>query len=619
MANGSRRHSDSCHVATLSVVTGHSEDYILGRMFASCLRLRNSLAGNARHRIFRLMQNAEYRILQNELRSILRQEKPDAARKKAVTTRLAEIRTAYGLGSYYQFAECIAPIRRKYFKKKHVPSHVAQTIAADVWSGVEKVLFGNGKMLSSKNEHNFLSIRGKSNDVSITFNPVTMRLCVGDLQLAVRAKDDAYTAEALAAMRASFESERAGRGALPGCIRYCTIRRHLVNDNGAVRYAYRLLVTCDGPAPKRKALAPATGRESRTAAIDPSMAMMALCDSDGDTAFLLLDGKNPVAKAMMKNTAQRMDASRHATNPERYSADGTFDRSSVNARTGGKEMNRSAHYVDLYMRRKLQLQKQSENLKGRRAALCNTLVRTYGTIRTEGMRYVALSARTKDVRFVKGGRIASKSRFGSTIQRFAPASFLAELRRKAEASGTTFEEINPWTLKASQYDPTDGQNHKHKLSERIYALSDGTAVQRDLMAAFTILHSQKVIARDAKGRTTAADLPDREAMLECLPAFIDSMRRTMNRAATDQRELPPATGAGAWTAPQGTGKGFSPVDVPHCAEGEIPALQRACGGGPKGRRGTPGSAESIQKQGGRQPSGNPTALAVGVVSAIPTP
>lgn len=577
MAKGTKRLSDSCHVVTMNIVTGHSEDYILGRMFASCLRLRNSLAGNARHRIFRLMQDAEYRTLQQELRSILRQEKPDAARKKAVTARLSGIRTAYGLGSYYQFAECIAPIRKAYFKKKHVPSHVAQAIAEDVWSGVEKVLFGDGKMLSFKNEHSFFSIRGKSNDASITFNPATMLLSIGDLQLAVRAKDDAYTAEALAAMRRSYTSEHEGRGALPGCIRYCAIKRHLVNDHGAVRYAYRLLVTCDGPAPKRGALAPCAGRESRTAAIDPSMAMMALCDSDGDTAFLLLDGKNPGAKAMMKDTAQRMDASRRATNPERYRADGTFDEDSVNAKTGGREMDRSARYEDLYMRRKMQLQKQSDNLKGRRAALCNTLVRTYGTIKTEEMRYVALSVRAKDVRFVKGGRIAPKSRFGSTIQRFAPAAFLAELRRKAEASGATFEEINPWTLKASQYDPTDGQNRRHRLSERVYALSDGTTVQRDLMAAFTILHSQKLITKDTKGRTLVADLPDRAAMLECLPAFIDSMRRTMNRAATDQRELPPATGAGAWTAPQGTGKGLPPVDVPHCVEGEIPALQRACG------------------------------------------
>lgn len=524
------------------------------------------------------MQDAEYRTLQNELRSILHHNKSGAARNKAVTKRLSEIHTSYGLHSYYQFAECIAPIRKKYFNKKHVPSHIAQAIAADVWSGVEKVLFGNGKMISFKDENSFLSIRGKTNASAIMFNPATMRLSVGGLELAVRAKDDAYTAEALAAMRRSYTSEREGRGALPGCVRYCTVKRRLINDHGTVRYGYRLLVTCDGPAPKRKALEPASGRGSRTAAIDPSMAMMALCDSDGNTAFLLLDGKNPRTKAMMKDTARQMDASRRATNPERYRADGTFDRNSVNAKTNGKEINRSDYYKDLYMRRKLLLQKQSENLKARRAALCNTLVRTYGTIKTEGMRYVVLSARAKEVRFVRGGRIASKGRFGSTIQRFAPAAFLAELRRKAEASGGAFDEINPWTLKASQYDPTNGGYRKHKLSERIYTLSDGTAVQRDLMAAFTILHSQKKITKDPKERAAVTDLPDREAMLEALPSFLESMRRTMDRAADTQRELPPATGAGAWTAPQGTGKGLSPVVVPRCAEGEIPVLQRAYGG-----------------------------------------
>jgi len=433
-----------------------------------------------------------------------------------------------------------------------------------------------------------------------------MRLCVGDLQLAVRAKDDAYMAESLAAMRRSYASEREGRGTLPGCIRYCTIRRHLVNDHGAVRYAYRLLVTCDGPAPERKALVPAAGRESRTAAIDPSMAMMALCDSDGDTAFLLLDGKNPRTKAMMKDTARRMDASRRATNPERYRADGAFDKSSVNAGTGGKEKNRSSRYEDLYMRRKLLLQKQSENLKGRRASLCNALVRTYGTIRTEGMRYVALSVRAKNMRFVKGGTIASKSRFGSTIQRFAPASFLAELRRKAGASGATFEEINPWTLKASQYDPTDGQNHKHRLSERIYALSDGTAVQRDLMAAFTILHARREEVVDAKtNKKKTVDLPDREAMLAALLPFIRAMHGVMDGLVKSKRQLPAAMGAGAWTTPQGTGKGLSPVDVPHCVEGEIPALQRACGGGQQAAEVRQAPRNPSKSREGDSPPGTP--------------
>lgn len=605
MANGSRRHSDSCHVATLSVVTGRAEDYILGRMFASCLRLRNSLAGNARHRFFRLMQDADYRALKAELKTLPAGGRDP--RRGEVTCRLAAVRKAYGLGSFYQFARCVAPIRKAYFRKKAVTSHIAQTIAEDVWRGVEAVLFSNGRMLSRRDEHSFTTLRGKSNAATLRIDPAAMRLMVGDMALRVRAKDDEYMREDLARMRASFESERAGRGAITGCIRYCTLQRRLVNDHGTVKWGYRLLVTCDGPAPRRKACEPLPGRDSRTLAVDPSMAMMACADDSGACGFVFLDGKDPVAEQTVRKTSARLDQSRRASNPERYDDRGRFIKDSVNAKTGGKEINRSAHYKDLYMMRKLMLQKRSDNLRGRRGAICNALVRSYGTIKTEGMQYVALSARAKDVRFVKGGRIASKSRFGSTIRRFAPASFLAELRRKAEASGTTFEEINPWTLKASQYDPTGDMYVKHKLSERVFGLADGTAVQRDLMAAFTILHARREEVVDAKtGKRKTVDLPDREAMLAALPPFIRAMHGVMDGLAELKRQLPAATGAGAWTTPQGAGKEKTSVDAPLSDKGEIPVLQRVCGGRPKGRRGTSGSAESIRKRReGNGPPGTP--------------
>ena len=605
MVNGSRRYSDSCHVVTLSVVTGRSEDYILGRMFASCLRLRNSLAGNARHRLFRLMQDAEYRALKAELK-MLPAGSRDACRGE-VTRRLKTIRESYGLGSFYQFVGCVAPFRKAYFKKKAVPSHIAQTIAEDVWQGVETVLFSNGRMLSLREEYSFTTLRGKSNAATLRFDPAAMRLMVGDMALCVRAKDDEYMREDLARMRASFESERAGRGALPGCIRYCTLQRRLVNDHGTVKWGYRLLVACDGSAPRRKACEPLPGRDSRTLAVDPSMAMMACADDSGACGFVFLDGKDPLAERTVCETAVRLDQSRRSSNPERYDVRGRFIKDSVNAATGGKEMNRSAHYEDLYMKRKLMLQKRSDNLRGRRGAICNTLVRSYGTIKTEGMQYVALSARAKDVRYAKGGRIASKSRYGSTIQRFAPATFLAELKRKAEASGATYVEVNPWTLKASQYDPTVDMYVKHKLSERVFRLADGTAVQRDLMAAFTILHSKHEDVADAKtGKKRTVDIPNREAMLAALPPFVRAMHEVMDGLTELKRQLPAATGAGAWTTPQGAGKEIISVDAPHSDKGEIPVLQRICGGGLKGRRGTSGSAESIRKRReGYSPLGTP--------------
>jgi len=72
-------------------------------MFASCLRLRNSLAGNARHRLFRLMQDAEYRALKADLKALPAGSR--GTRRGELTSRLAAVRKTYGLGSCYQFLQ----------------------------------------------------------------------------------------------------------------------------------------------------------------------------------------------------------------------------------------------------------------------------------------------------------------------------------------------------------------------------------------------------------------------------------------------------------------------------------------------------------------------------------
>ena len=554
--NGSRSISGSCHVLTLSIRTDAGAERRLERIFETCRRFRNSLAGNAMHRLMRLMQDAEYREALDRYRSIPKGgERADE--RKAASARLDGIRSVYGLGSFYEFSKCVAPIRNGFFRTAELPSHIAQTIAKDVWSGVERILFGNGRNLSAKPADAFRSIRGKSNETAIRFDPVRMEAVVCGTRLPVFGKDDAYVRRDLARIRASFASERSGGGALPGCIRYSTVRRMLVNDHGTVKWGYRLLVTVDGPAPERERRDGGCRATGGTLAIDPSQSVMACCSSGGDAFFLLLDGRNPVADAKSRETARRLDQSRRATNPERYRRDGTYDRESVNARTGRRsDWNESRRYGDLRRQRRLCIQKESETLKCRRNEICNSLVRSYSAFRTEGMRYVALSARAKRTRFMEGGRIAPKGRFGNTIRRFAPSAFLATLKSKAEAAGRAYAEINPWTLRASQYDPTDGQCHRHGLSERVYRLSDGTAVQRDLMSALVILGSKPGTVKGKDGMEKPADLPDREWLMDALGWFVPAMQAEMERMCSScrKRTVPSAIGTGAWTALQGAGK-----------------------------------------------------------------
>lgn len=602
--SGSRVISDNCHVLELALWTNTYQEHFLGRVFSECRRFRNDLAGNAMHRIMRLRQDVEYRSLLETFSSLKKSGTDVSSQLKEIRGRLSEIRTVHGLESMGQFVKIVSPARNSYYNTSLLKSHIAQTLAEDVWAGVEKILYSNGKDLSTKGEHEFLSIRGKSNGEAIVFNPVQMSVRIGKHLIPVSDRVDEYQKTDLAKIRASFISEKNGYGPLPGCIRFNKIVRRLVNDHGRIKWGYWLQVTADGPAPKsnfaRKHTADAS-RSDRILAIDPSQTMMSCCTSDGNAFFLLLDGKNPKADMASREVSVRLDQSRRASNPERNNPDGTYRKGSVNAGTGKKgDWNTTPNYETLRRRRRLMMQKQEETLRARRNELCNNLVGAYPIIKTEGTNYVALSVRSKRMRIRQGGAIASKKRFGDTIRRFAPSLFLSTLKQKCEAAGGQYVEINPWTLKASQYDPTDGSYTKHSLPQRVFRLSDGTPVQRDLMAALNILCSKKENRKDEKtGRRIVADVPDREMLLDSLAWFVPAVETEMQRMREKSfiQTVPFAIGTGAWTALLGAGKSEpddagDDVDAPNPTGEDTRAVTR----GHRERNGAPDTRSTARNQ-----------------------
>lgn len=602
--SGSKVISDNCHVLELALWTNAYQEHFLGRVFSECRRFRNDLAGNAMHRIMRLRQDVEYRSLLETLSSLRKSDTGTSSKLKEIRGRLSAIRTIHGLASRGQFEKLVSPVKNSYYNTSLLQSHVAQTLATDIWAGVEKILYSNGKDLSIKGEHEFLSIRGKSNETAIVFNPVQMSVRIGKHLIPVSSGGDEYQKTDLAKIRASFLSEKNGYNPLPGCIRFNKIVRRLINDHGRIKWGYWLQITADGPAPQnnfaRKHTAGAS-RSGRTLAIDPSQTMMSCCTSDGNAFFLLLDGKNPKADMASREVSVRLDQSRRASNPERYNPDGTYRKGSVNAKTGkNSDWNKTPNYETLRRRRKLMMQKQGETLRTRRNEICNNLVNAYPVIKTEGTNYLALSVRSKQLRIRQGGAIASKKRFGDTIRRFAPSLFLSTLKQKCETSGGQYVEINPWTLKASQYDPTDDSYTKHKLPQRVFRLSDGTPVQRDLMAALNILCSKKEEHRDQKkGKTVIADVPDRELLLDSLAWFIPAMGKEMQRMhqKSSKQTIPSAIGVGAWTALLGAGKSEpdvagDDVDAPNPTGKDTRAVTR----GHRECKGTPDTRSTARNQ-----------------------
>ena len=75
--------------------------------------------------------------------------------------------------------------------------------------------------------------------------------------------------------------------------------------------------------------------------------------------------------------------------------------------------------------------------------------------------------------------------FGKSINRRAPARFLFELKRKAEAVGGVYAEVDTKEFKASQYNHVTDTYEKIPLSQREKEIGN-RKVQRDLYSAFLI-------------------------------------------------------------------------------------------------------------------------------------
>ena len=131
--------------------------------------------------------------------------------------------------------------------------------------------------------------------------------------------------------------------------------------------------------------------------------------------------------------------------------------------------------------------------------LCNKLITIARYFPVEKMHFQALQKRAKETKRQekktevkqKDGTVKviqkykRKKRFGRSINRRAPARFLLELKRKAEAVGGVYAEVDTKEFKASQYNHVTDTYEKIPLTQREKEIGK-RKVQRDLYSAFLI-------------------------------------------------------------------------------------------------------------------------------------
>lgn len=577
MAFGSKNSTPS-FVLTLPLDINLNEQDYLYKEFKKCGVIYNQLVSVTTKMWHQLRKTCKYR----ELMAAIAKAAPDSDKQKALFKQREKMLKEYRF-SEDAFHKLVVPYARHYT----INSHIAQAVASDVWKAWSTFFFSKGKEVHYKRLDDLAAISGKSNFTGIVLRPAN--LTTSNIESAKRKahkavekryddmygrpdpKDDkkvvlpdevkpqmeAEIAAAIAKIKPTIgkgnlrivygdhefpvvvrnpntQTGRYQQEALKCGVKYCRITRKWVRNKWKY-YAQLVLegyppVKCDSNGVMRHPV-----NQGRVG-LDIGTQTLAISSNDICDLRVLAPSARAQAKSLVNEitcTMRAMDRSRRATNPKYYNSDGTIKRLK---RQHGQKQKRKWKYSKRYYRLRAKLRnlyrKLADIRKMEHNILANELLQHGNEFVVEDMNYKALQKRSKETKInAKTGRAHTKKRFGKSLSRCAPATFITILTNKAVRNGGNVIKVDTFETKASQFDHTDESYTKKKLSERMAHLSSGEVVQRDLYSAFLLEH---------------IDIESLQYNMETLnsafPAFLEMHENTKRRLQAVGSSLPASIG-----------------------------------------------------------------------------
>ena len=454
-----RTRTDS-FILELKLKTSLADAAYLEKCFSAGHSIYNILVRHCRGRIASLRQDQTYRELLAEYRI-----QKDGNVRKAVSEQLKALVAAYGL-TEYSLHSFVKVQQKKH--KKYINSLVAQKIASSVWKGVEKVLYGNGKLLRFRKYTEFVSLEGKNNSTGFIFQDGILKVNGRPIYVSRHKRDGSASR--------LYEDE-----ALKHRVKYCRLVRKPVGSS----WHYYVQLVLEGTAPVKHSLG--SGR----AGLDIGTSTAAVATRQECILTVLGESVEDIEKEQRRQL-RKIDRSRRAMNPQNYNPDGTV-------RKGRKKWIHSVHYRRMRMEYASLCRKRAAALKQWQEAMANQIVSQCDTLYVERMNFKALQRRAKTSKVKENGKHTRRKRFGKSLQTRAPAQFCRTLKRKLEALGGQYLEVDTRAFRASQYDHVTDTYTKKKLSRR-HNIIDGRWVQRDLYSAFLLSNSAEDLAHTDRDR-----------------------------------------------------------------------------------------------------------------------
>ncbi len=472
------------HVLVIETDTPNQAKY---RIFHDSELLRkagNELTAIMRNNYKQLLRTKEYGKLKNLYGKY--SEKKEKEKRKDIAKQMEEMQKQYNVTWDFCRTSMI-PIGKKY----GLNSIFALTKAEDIWSGIEKCLYGNGKEIHFTKYGNYSSIRAKQSDrgiiLKIRDNSVILKY--NKFSFGLIEKDRFHNDEIKAIINYMSQPEVVDENAVITLTEYgiCTDTYrpcYVTFVPQIIRNKLRIFahITVEGKAkPKYDQYGnPRHNYGQGNVGCDIGVQTIAYTSKSEVGLKNLAERGTSISDRERQERLlyRRMDRSRRATNPDNYNPDGTIKKGRKTWKYSNRYKKLKAKYSELCrinaINRKIAINEDVNHIR----SLGNIFV-------TESENADRLKKKAKNTTKADNGKYRRKKRFGKSIQNRCPGYFQMQVKKKFESTGGLYyEAANDY--RASQYDHTADDYIKKKLSQRIYKLTDGTEVQRDWYSSYLL-------------------------------------------------------------------------------------------------------------------------------------
>ena len=454
----------STFVMEFELIAGNQEINFLEKFFNTGSNIYNLCLAHCIKQLNKLKRDKEYRRTVKALKTVSRKfEKknlPQDEIKRLKEIKISCTNKVKELEKEYQFTENdiqkYAKVPRE-FTGKILNSNIVQKIASTTFDAVKKIQYRKAKKVKFKKKSE-ISLEGKTNKTGFIFDTKTMKLKLG---------------------KKLFCNLKTIDGKQKNCfknrIKFCRILKRYIRG----KKRYFLQIVFEG--------IPETDFQIGEGEVGLDIGTSTVAVSSNDEVKLLRLSETEQEARKIRILQRSLDRKRRMANPDNYDENGKV-------KNKRKEWKLSKNYFKELNKLKEIYRKKRVKDNQHKNILVKFILSQGDEVKTEKTSINSWKSRSKRTLINKSnGKIASKKRFGKSVNNNAPGTFLRKIEEKLSYFGKELIKINPFKTKASQFNHISQEFKKCSLEVRFKELIKGIVVQRDLYSAFLIKNVENLI------------------------------------------------------------------------------------------------------------------------------